>query len=135
MGKELTLKSSFFLIRNGVSGAWLPIAKQRNKTSTPLSTSLPPRLFSSFGAAKQALSWWIAGEFYHIHYYDPARTSENYGIQKRERAERIIAEMEILEILIRPVSFAEREKLYTSHRKGGQSESHTPGTLDSHSEV
>ena len=87
--------STFYIVRNKQTEECLPIAKQRNSTSARLSTTLPPRLFRTSGAAKNALNWWSQG----VSYANYGR-GDDYLIDVVKVRDRNKDDMEVVEVTL-----------------------------------
>lgn len=56
----------FYMIRHKPSGGFLPQRAKGYTSSEPQITGVP-RLFTTAGGAKRALSWWLRGAFWVTH--------------------------------------------------------------------
>lgn len=88
----------YYIIRNKLTGAMLPITRARNKTSANLSRKLPPRLFSRREAAQQALQWWLEGEWHCVCTPDSAYRPESWDLAVEKKVSRIPDTMEIVKV-------------------------------------
>lgn len=98
----------FLAIRHRPSGGLLPNVRGYGFTKVDPSTTEPPRLFVKPAAAKQALNYWLQGEYSETVDND-SDWGESITLTCRPRHDRKPADMEIVEVEIIVRTLAEAQ--------------------------
>ena len=97
--------STFFIVRNKHTNEWLPVSHQRNSTAARLTSTLPPRLFRTVSAAKNALNWWCEG----IHYMNRGAYGDDWDLDFVRVPDRKKEDMEVVGVILEPYSLEKNE--------------------------
>lgn len=89
--------TTLFAIRQRSTGYFMPEEGAFTRTQTEPRSYCVPRLFTSAGAAKCALTWWLRGEHHMSWHRDPEwGHKEIDGLECEERPERKTEDMEVI---------------------------------------
>jgi len=92
----------YYIIRHKTTQQWIPASLQRGRTAVELSSELPPRLFSTKGAAKQSLKWWCDGISYMASETNWLGSNE-YMLVTDKKPERKLEDMEVIAVELKEI--------------------------------
>ena len=96
---------TFYIVRNKHTNEWLPVSHQRNSTAARLTSTLPPRLFRTVSAAKNALNWWSDG----VSFRNRGAWGDDYDLDVVHCKDRKKEDMEVVGVILEPYSLEKNE--------------------------